>query len=58
MNAVLQFLLSPFLLWNSYLSAMCSTALYAFSLTLYHYLNFLGYSALPFLEHTEVLPER
>mmetsp|Transcript_39010 Transcript_39010/g.69889 ORF Transcript_39010/g.69889 Transcript_39010/m.69889 type:complete len:255 (-) Transcript_39010:145-909(-) len=51
---VAQYFLSPFLLWNSFLPAVFSTALYAFAFTVYHYLNFLGYSALPFLEHTEV----
>lgn len=28
--------------------------LYVVALSYYHYLNFLGYSALPFLHHTEV----
>lgn len=52
--AVVQFLVSPFLLWKSFLSATVSCALYAATLSYYHYLNFLGYSALPFLERTEV----
>jgi hypothetical protein len=52
--AVLQFLISPLLLWKSFLSATISCALYAVALSYYHYLNFLGYSALPFLERTEV----
>lgn len=52
--AVLQFLVSPLLLWKSFLSATVSCALYAVALSYYHYLNFLGYSALPFLERTEV----
>lgn len=30
--------------------------LYVVALSYYHYLNFLGYSALPFLHHTEVSP--
>ncbi|KAK9830011.1 hypothetical protein WJX72_009176 [[Myrmecia] bisecta] len=51
---VVQFLLSPLLLWRSFVSAVLSNALYAIALAYYHYLNFLGYSALPFLEHTEV----
>jgi hypothetical protein len=51
---VLQFLVSPLLLWKSFLSATISCALYAVALSYYHYLNFLGYSALPFLERTEV----
>jgi hypothetical protein len=52
--AVLQFLGSPFLLWKSFMSGTVSCALYAVGLSYYHYLNFLGYSALPFLERTEV----
>jgi hypothetical protein len=52
--AVLQFLGSPFLLWKSFVSGTVSCALYAVTLSYYHYLNFLGYSALPFLERTEV----
>jgi hypothetical protein len=52
--AVLQFLGSPFLLWKSFVSGTVSCAMYAVSLSYYHYLNFLGYSALPFLERTEV----
>jgi hypothetical protein len=51
---VVQFLVSPLLLWKSFLSATISCALYAVALSYYHYLNFLGYSALPFLERTEV----
>lgn len=53
-RAVLQFLVSPLLLWKSFLSATVSYALYAAALSYYHYLNFLGFSALPFLERTEV----
>jgi hypothetical protein len=51
---VLQLLLSPVLLWRSFLANGLSVALYAASLGYYHYMTFLGYSALPFLEHTEV----
>lgn len=51
---MLQFLLSPLLLWKSFLSTALATALYAGALTYYHYMTFLGYSALPFLERTEV----
>ncbi len=54
MPVVLQFLLSPLLLWKSFVSQAVATALYAGALSYYHYMNFLGYSALPFLEHTEV----
>lgn len=51
---VLQFLLCPLLLWKSFVSSALSNLLYAIALSYYHYMNFLGYSALPFLEHTEV----
>lgn len=49
-----QYLVAPILLWHSFLSAVLSCALYAVAFSYYHYLSFLGYSALPFLEHTEV----
>ena len=52
--AVLQFLLSPVLLHRSILATVLSNVLYIVALSYYHYLNFLGYSALPFLERTEV----
>jgi UNC-50 family len=51
---VVQFILSPLLLWRGFFSALLSNALYAAALGYYHYLNFLGYSAMPFLDHTEV----
>ena len=52
-SAVLQLLLAPLLLWRNLVAALLSNALYAAALGYYHYLSFLGYSALPFLEHTE-----
>lgn len=51
---VIQFMLSPLLLWRARLAAALSCVLYAAAFGHYHYLNFLGYSALPFLERTEV----
>nr|ADI46908.1 UNC50m [Volvox carteri f. nagariensis] len=51
---VLQFLLSPALLWQSSISSALSNALYVIALGVYNYINFLGYSALPFLDRTEV----
>ena len=54
--AVLQFVLAPVLLWKSFVSTLLANALYMVALSYYHYLSFLGYSALPFLEHTEVCP--
>ena len=52
--AVVQFLFSPVLLHRNLLSTILSILLYVAALSYYHYLNFLGYSALPFLDHTEV----
>ena len=52
--AVIQFLFSPVLLHRNLLSTTLSILLYVVALSYYHYLNFLGYSALPFLDHTEV----
>lgn len=52
--AVGQFFLSPILLWKSVFSAIISSLLYVSAVSYYHYMNFLGYSALPFLEHTEL----
>lgn len=51
---VLQFFATPLLLSHSFLGVLLSNALYALSLSYYHYLQFLGYSALPFLERTEL----
>lgn len=50
--AVVRFLFSPVLLHKTLLSTILSIALYVVPLS--YYLNFLGYSALPFLDHTEV----
>jgi len=52
--AVLQFVLSPVLLWKSFMSTLLANLLFMVALSYYHYLSFLGYSALPFLERTEV----
>ena len=49
-----QFFLSPLLLAHGPLSVVLSNLLYAASLAYYHYTQFLGYSALPFLERTEL----
>ncbi|CAD7700463.1 unnamed protein product [Ostreobium quekettii] len=51
---VVQFLLLPLLLANNVLGPILSNALHAVAFSYYHYLNFLGYSALPFLEGTEL----
>lgn len=54
--AVVQFALTPVLAAKGFLPRLLSNALYAVAFSYYHYLSFLGYSALPFLERTEVLP--
>merc|ERR1712087_240319 len=51
---VAQYLLSPLLLQRTFISSLLSIALYGFSLSYYHYMNFLGYSALPFLDQTDL----
>jgi hypothetical protein len=51
---VIQFFLSPVLLWKSFFSGVMASLLYVAAFCYYHYMNFLGYSALPFLEHTEL----
>ncbi|KDD76873.1 UNC-50 family protein [Helicosporidium sp. ATCC 50920] len=50
----LQLVLSPILLLHTRLAAVLSSLLYALGVSHYLYITFLGYSALPFLEHTEV----
>ena len=51
---MVQFIASPVLLHRNFLSTVLANGLYGVALSYYHYLNFLGYSALPFLQHTEV----
>lgn len=51
---VVQLVLCPLLLMHSFVTAALSNVLYTLSLSYYHYLIFLGFSSLPFLEHTEV----
>lgn len=51
---VLQFILCPLLLRNSFLASVCSCAMYVIALSQYCYLTFLGYNALPFLDKTVV----
>ena len=53
-SVVVQFLLSPLLLWQSFVAKVLSNALYAVAFSYYHYITFLGYSALPFLSDTVV----
>lgn len=51
---VVQYFLTPLLLAPGFIANLVSNLLYAFALSYYHYTQFLGYNALPFLEHTEL----
>jgi len=51
---VVQFALCPVLLAGGFLPTVLSNLLYGAALSYYHYTQFLGYNALPFLEHTEL----
>ena len=50
---VLQYFLCPLLLRPGFFATVLSNALYGCSFSYYHYTQFLGYSALPFLDRTE-----
>ncbi|OQS00690.1 transmembrane protein [Thraustotheca clavata] len=50
---VLQFLLVPLLLGDSFLSLAIANTVYAIGCGSYFYITFLGYMALPFLHNTE-----
>ncbi|KAL1998885.1 hypothetical protein VTN02DRAFT_5422 [Thermoascus thermophilus] len=54
---VLQFLLLPLLTRSptNFLATFLGNTLYLSALTYYTYITFLGYNALPFLHHTELL---
>lgn len=52
---VVQYFLSPLLLARGLLSTLLSNALYAAAFSVYHYLNFLGYHMLPFLDKATLL---
>ncbi|KYR02296.1 UNC-50 family protein [Tieghemostelium lacteum] len=49
---VFQFFLLPILLSNSFLSTLISNVMYFFGFVYYYHITFLGYNALPFLQHT------
>ena len=51
---VLQYFLLPLLLSGGFIACLASNLLYGIALSYYHYVTFLGYNALPFLEHTEL----
>ena len=49
---VVQLVLSPILLANGFIPRLLSCMLYCVSLSYYHYCQFVGYNALPFLDNT------
>mmetsp|Transcript_18198 Transcript_18198/g.25203 ORF Transcript_18198/g.25203 Transcript_18198/m.25203 type:complete len:251 (-) Transcript_18198:218-970(-) len=51
---VVQYFLTPVLMSSGFMSTLLSNLLYAAALSYYHYTQFLGYNALPFLTHTEL----
>jgi hypothetical protein len=51
---VLQALMLPLLLGHGFFSALLSNALYAAAMLWYFYITYLGFTALPFLGHTQV----
>ncbi len=51
---VSRYFLSPLLLSQSFFSSLLANLMYGFALSYYHYMNFLGYSALPFLQATDM----
>ncbi|KAF2707351.1 UNC-50 [Pleomassaria siparia CBS 279.74] len=52
---VVQFLCMPVVATNHWLSILLSNTLYLAALNYYFIITFLGYNALPFLHHTELL---
>ncbi|KAF3053411.1 hypothetical protein E8E11_003460 [Didymella keratinophila] len=52
---VVQFLCMPLIGTNHWVSLLLGNTLYVFALTYYFIITFLGYNALPFLHHTELL---
>jgi len=50
---VLQYFLLPLLLGRSFISCILSNTLYAVATAWYSYITYLGYTALPFLGHTQ-----
>uniref|UniRef100_A0A0D9XBD8 Uncharacterized protein n=1 Tax=Leersia perrieri TaxID=77586 RepID=A0A0D9XBD8_9ORYZ len=49
---VLQYFLSPLLVAHGFFPALLSNLLFVVAISYYHYLNFLGYDVLPFLDRT------
>lgn len=51
---VLQFFLLPLLLKDGLFVCILANALYAIAFSFYFYITFLGYAAMPFLQHTTI----
>jgi hypothetical protein len=51
---VVQYMVSPVLLAHNFLANILSIALYVIAFAYYHYLTFLGYAALPFIDNSQV----
>ncbi|XP_068656699.1 uncharacterized protein [Aristolochia californica] len=49
---VIQYFLSPLLVAHGFIPTLLSNLLFMVAISYYHYLNFLGYDVLPFLEKT------
>uniref|UniRef100_A0A804UD96 UNC-50 family protein n=1 Tax=Zea mays TaxID=4577 RepID=A0A804UD96_MAIZE len=49
---VVQYFLSPLLVAHGFFPALLSNLLFVVAISYYHYLNFLGYDVLPFLDRT------
>ncbi|KAJ0989818.1 hypothetical protein J5N97_008174 [Dioscorea zingiberensis] len=49
---VLQYFLSPLLVTHGFIPLLLSNLLFMVAISYYHYLNFLGYDVLPFLDKT------
>ncbi|KAK2985841.1 hypothetical protein RJ640_018707 [Escallonia rubra] len=49
---VIHYFLSPILVAHGFIPVLLSNLLYMVAISYYHYLNFLGYDVLPFLERT------
>lgn len=52
---VVQFILLPLLTRSSFVATLLGNSLYLSALAYYVYITFLGYHALPSLQHTELL---
>jgi len=51
---VIQFFFIPVITKDNFLSMFIGNSMYFAAFVYYHYITFLGYTALPFLQHTEV----